>query len=211
MPIPDCTTGPQPSRTPGNIGTLKSKVMIWDNDPFWARPTQNLSWQFSKEMFEQTPEDITDVIFELGAAYLRPTYKYHDMFVCTLKPVTEITIGGETTVTSSEVDFVGSQESGVGQVAQPKLPGGIIYFINGNDSFNFIESGILTPGDPTTGKDIFPHQVWRQEGSLVTDRYKVLVHPSEYKIPLNELESILNSNISIPLAPITIGEIKHEI
>ena len=207
--LTDCIPGPQPSGIPANIGILKSKVMVWDNDPFWARPTQILSWQFSQACSEQIQESVTDVIFELGAAYLRPTFKHHDMFICTLNPRKNIepTTGelGATTA-NTEVDFVGSQESGVGQIAQSRLPGGVIYVANGEDSFDVITREFQA-ADSTTGKDIFPHQVWRYEGSIVRDAYKVLIHPSEYQIPLNELESIINNEVSTPLAPITLEEI----
>lgn len=128
MPVPKCNTGLQPSRIPGNIGTLKSKVIVWDHDPFWARPTQIMSWPFTKSTAQQMQEVVPDAVFEAGAALLRPTFKHHDMFVCTLNPnkiIPPPIVGPPapgTTTANDQVDFVGSPESGVGHIAQPRMP-----------------------------------------------------------------------------------------
>jgi hypothetical protein len=205
MPIPNCDTGLQPSRIPGNIGTLKSKIMIWDHDPFWARPTQIMSWPFSKDTARQMQEVVPDAIFEMGTAFLRPALKHHDMFVCTLNPnKEEPEIEGPpapgTTSANSQVDFVGSSESGVGQIAQPRMPGGAIYKCNGGkdeDECQITVDGTpVTASDPSTGRDIFPHQVWRHRGSLLNG--EVLIHPSDYQKSLPELKAAAEDEIDIP-------------
>lgn len=198
MAISSCSTGLQPSRIPGNIGSLKSKVLVWDHDPFWARPTQNSSWHFSKSTEEQMKDSVPDAIFELGGAFLRPVFKHHDMFVCTLNsgkssPSTSRDLPGATTA-NKEVDFVGSPESGVGQIAKDRMPGGVIFNCNGGNNATDcsvdVDGETVTASDPTTGRDIFPHQVWKHIGSILDNR--VLIHPSEYQIPLNDLRSIKN-------------------
>ena len=200
MPIADCRTGRQPSRIPGNIGTLKSKVMIWDHDPFWARPTQIYSFPFSQATGEQMRESAPDIQFEVGGAFLRPTFRHHDMFVCTLNPDRDTTNGevaapGETTI-NPEVDFVGSVESGVGLIAAPRMPRGNIFKCDGGIGGGICEEEIdgetVNAADETTGKSIFSHQVWRHEGSLFRDN--PLIHPSEYQKPLSELKAARNSD-----------------
>lgn len=202
MAIPDCRTGRQPSRIPGNIGTLKSKVVVWENDPFWARPTQIYSWPFSQAMSEQMREVSPDIQFELNAAFLRPTLRHHDMFVCTLNQgrVTDADDTGSsapgTTSINPEVDFVGTEESGVGLIAARRMPGGDVYNCDGGvggDDCNVQINGATVPArDETTGKSIFSHQVWRHQGSLFDSR--VLIHPSEYQKPLSEIRAARNQD-----------------
>ncbi len=201
MPTPNCRTGPQPSRIPGNIGTLKSKVMIWDHDPFWARPTQIYSFPFSKATGEQMREPAPDIQFEVGSAFLRPTFRHHDMFVCTLNTDKEPEEAGEgvapgTTTINPQVDFVGSVESGVGLIATPRMPGGDIYECNGGIGGETCEVEVdgvtVNAADETTGKSIFSHQVWRHEGSLF--RETPLIHPSEYQRPPSEIKEARNTD-----------------
>ena len=183
----DCSTDErQPSRIPGNIGTLNSRVMVWDHDPLWARATQNYSWPFSKATGEQHKDTVPSLLFEIGDALLTPVYKPHDMFVCTINPqkaaeTAEDEVGppnpGVTTAHPG-VDFVGSPESGVGEVARPKMPGGDLFECSGVPCLNT---------DPTTGRDIFPHQVWKYVGSLLNPT--VFVHPSEYPKLLAEYQN----------------------
>lgn len=190
----------QPSRIPGNIGTLNSKVVIWDHDPFWARASQMNSWQFSKENEIQSPFDEPKIVYEVGGAFLMPIYKPHDMFVCTINPkktaefeAAQHDVGpnpeeegppapapapGETTADPG-VDFIGSPESGVGEVARSKLPGGHIFECNGRPP--------CLNTDRSTGRDMFPHQVWRYIGSLLNPL--VLIHPSEYSSIFDEIQN----------------------
>ncbi|KKL19210.1 hypothetical protein LCGC14_2467770, partial [marine sediment metagenome] len=203
MPVPNCNTGRQPSRIPGNIGTLKSKVMIWDHDPFWARPTQIYSFPFSQATGEQMRESAPDIQFEVGAAFLRPTFRHHDMFVCTLNRDKDLTGGfsslDETTI-NPEVDFVGSVESGVGLIAARRMPGGDIFECDGGDGGDQtsdsvcaieVNGEVIPTADETTGKSIFSHQVWRHEGSIFNSR--PLIHPSEYQKPSSELLILRNT------------------
>lgn len=195
MAVPDCKTGLQPSRIPGNIGTLNSRVMVWEHDPFWARATQIYSYPFTKATGEHLKESISEAEFRVGAAFLKASYKHHDMFVCTINPnlAKEQDSGvvgppdPSVTTKALGVDFVGAEESGVGLFAQPKMPGGDIYECDG------VQQSVTLPLDcsridPTTGKSMFVHQVWRHEGSLFT--HLVPIHPSEYgSKELSELQN----------------------
>ena len=208
MPRPDCTTGRQPSRIPGNIGTIKSKVMIWQHDPLWARPTQIYSWPFSQAMSDQMREVVPDVQFELNAVMLRPTLRHHDMFVCTLNQEKGAIVEDENSQTSSinpEVDFVGTPESGVGLIASRRMPGGDVYECDGgaggdqtSDSVCAVElpnGEVVNAADETTGRSIFCHQVWKHTGSLLSS--EVLIHPSEYQKPLSELQQAKQNSVTM--------------
>lgn len=193
-----CNYSPQPSTIPGNIGIIKSKAIVWGHDPFWARATQNMSWQFNEDTAKQLKETVPEVVFQAGAGILKPLYKHHDMFICTQNFGRLESNGGgagpgfvnpvnpnATTTVDPSVDFVGSAESGVGLVAADRLPGGKIYDCNGGANisnpgpcFVDVNGEQIAALDPTTGKDIFPHQVWKHVGNLFD--HTVLIHPSEY-------------------------------
>lgn len=208
----DCNSGPQPSRIPGNIGTLNSKVMVWDHDPFWARPSQHNTFIFSKAMSEQLEERLPDIRFELGGAFLRPVFKHHDMFVCTRNENRRKLDGDNRTEREKSfedsidpsVDFVGSPESGVGAIAQSRLPGGKIFECDGGKSENQTSDGpcavisgdeTLVFSDATTGKSIFSHQVWKHVGSIFSS--DILVHPSEYQLAFSQLQKASDDSITI--------------
>ncbi len=186
----NCRTGLPPSRIPGNIGTLNSEVVIWDHDPFWARATQMYSWPFSKSTGQQQKENVPEALFEIGSAILKPIYKPHDMFICTINPKKAEEEGvagppapGETTANPG-VDFVGGPESKV-TTGRSKMPGGHIFECNGRN--NLVTDPPCVNIDPTTGKDIFSHQVWRYIGSLLDPL--VIVHPSEDGKPLSQIQN----------------------
>ena len=44
---------PPASAIPGNIGIINAKVVIWDHDPFKARPHQNIGFPFSNLVPDQ--------------------------------------------------------------------------------------------------------------------------------------------------------------
>lgn len=173
-----CSVGPTQnpaSAVAGNIGKVVSKVMVWDHDPFLARPTQQTGFTFSQDTAEALQDPTAGVQFELGTVFLKPTYVPHDMFVAT-RNANAPSIGGEEVATRG-LDFVGSPESGVGQVAIDKMPGGTTYDV-----------GHFT--NPNVGEDIFPHQLWIYEGSLL--KRGVPVHPSEYSSDLSEIQNAQN-------------------
>jgi len=187
-----CDAGPQPSGIPGQIGTLRSKVLVWDHDPMSARPHQVFSWPFSASTNTQMPNEVPTAFFELGAVLLTPNFKRHDMFVGTLPSgfnVEEARLSveaGESNLTESSL--VGSPESGVGQIAQDKMPGGRIYLCNGGEGATDEEDNPCDSGsDPDTGRDIWPHQVWIHGGSLFS--FEILIHPHEYQLPFSQLVS----------------------
>lgn len=225
----DCNTNipGQPSRIPGNIGTLNSKVMIWEHDPFWARAQQVYSWSFSQKGEDQNENPTPNAVYEAGSAYLKPIYKQHDMFVCSINPLkASVSTFGPPDPTQAKiadgVDFVGATDSGVGSIAQSKMPGGKIFNCNGGGN---TEKG--TPEDPgpcfrriarfvprqgaaidlvpdfdtDEGKDIFSHQVWKIAGNLFDPT--VLMHPSEYDLTIGELQQRNNFSLGkLATAPI---------
>lgn len=208
-----CNFSPQPSAVAGNIGIVKAKVMVWDHDPFWGRATQNSSWLFSGETAKQMRETVPEAHFEAGAAILRPIFRHHDMFICTQNAARAEANGGgagpgfinpvnpnATTSVDPSVDFVGSVDSGVGAIAGDRLPGGKIYECNGGlnsdnpgPCFVDVNGESVRTKDPTTGKDIFPHQVWKHIGNMFDST--VLIHPSEYNgVSLSQLQSARATN-----------------
>ncbi len=200
-----CVGGPQPSAIPGNIGTLNSKVMVWDHDPIWARPTQIMSWPFSKETGEQLDEPVLNIEFEANGAFLKPVYVNHDMFVCTRNSDLDLRTGSpadadDKTTIDPTVDLVGGPLSGVGHLAESKLPGGNIFECDANRSGSGkctiededIGATVVLPIDPTTGKSMFSHQLWKHIGNIFSN--KVFVHPSEYN--KNSEDSVINKRIT---------------
>jgi len=198
-----CEVGPdQPaaSSVAGNIGTLRAKVEIWENDPFHARPNQITTFPFSHLVPEQLPDTAPGLDWLMDNAFLKPIYQPHDMFICSYNPDIEQEFinptGDFDSRTSGEhtlkgmaryLDFVGSVASNKGKIAGPKLPGGEIYESNG--FVNPTDSG--TSGNdqtiliPNSGMDVFPHQVWLHIGSIF--KRGVAIHPSEYVKPLDEI------------------------
>ncbi len=185
----------------GNIGRVRAQVLVWDHDPFLARPHQQLAYPFTKSASLQIESVQQSVLFEAGAALLKPRKILHDMFVATRRVSVTENEDGEK---SSNVvyDFVGSIESGVGSVAKSRLPesvsgDGFEYKCNGRKAKRTIT--LIPPStkiectdeieNPRIGKDIFPHQVWIHFGSLF--RQGVPLHPSEYKKSMSALEALL--------------------
>lgn len=177
---------PAVSAIPGNIGIVKAKVIVWDHDPFLSRPHQEMRFPFTQFTSTKT-ENSADINVVAGAAYLHPQLIMHDMFIATINPNLcggfENPGGGQTSI-NSEFDFVGSSRSGVGQIAESAMPGGVDYETDQPEIP--LPEGIPGPPTPATianpntrwGRDIFPHQVWIHLGSLL--KKGVAVHPSEY-------------------------------
>lgn len=170
------------SGIPGNIGIVVAKVKIWDHDPFLARPHQQYSFPFSNATAQQLEAVVNDIQFQAGAAFLRPVFILHDMFVGTKKPTgTEDENGASVTV--FDLDLVGSPASGVGGNAKSRLPGGEDYEGNGYRTVN----GERFLWNPRVGRDIFYHQLWLHVGSLL--KRGVPIHPSEYALTLSERDA----------------------
>jgi len=121
------------SSVAGNIGTVRAKVEIWENDPFYARPNQVTSFPFSNLVPDQVPDDSPGLEWLLNSAYLKPIYQPQDMFVCTYNPdlkqafVNPSNGASILTGNAKNLDFVGSKTSERGQIAGPRLPGGHVY------------------------------------------------------------------------------------
>ena len=80
---------------PGNIGTLMASVVIYDHNPFWARPHQNLVYPFSEaagaQIAKKNPEDKNNVVFNSGgdACLNWERDLRYSNFVATVKTTTE--------------------------------------------------------------------------------------------------------------------------
>lgn len=201
----------------GNIGIVNAKVTIWDHDPFYARPLQKLTYPFTQDAQQQIKTSISGLSFEANAAFLKPKYIPQDMFVATkIQTGTrdEPTETGVRQVPVFGLDFVGSRSSGVGAIAEQRLPPS-----TGVEGKEYTANGYFPVDLPTSdnynwriGKDIFPHQVWVYIGNIF--RNAVPVHPSEYSINDSELiaiKSIQNPDEarSCPPQNWTIEEIKN--
>lgn len=182
---PDYSTKATGNDVAGSIGIVRAKVSIWDHDPLIARPQQRLTFQMSEELRIQLPIDPPGVVFETGAAILQPQFPVQDMFIATKK--LETSSAGAVSFTQPVLDFVGATQSGVGQLATKRLPGGDDYERNGDIVVGTIDGEPVfnpTP-DPWIGRDIFPHQVWLHVGNLL--KRGVVKHPSEYHLSISEL------------------------
>jgi hypothetical protein len=70
------------SAVAGNIGIVKARVMVWDHDPFEARATQVTSLPMSGMAAQRIDPSISqNVMFEAGAAMLKPEFKPDHMLV----------------------------------------------------------------------------------------------------------------------------------
>lgn len=196
------------SGIPGNIGIVKCKAVVWDHDPFLARPPQTFSFPFSSKTKDQMPEAAENMQFEAGAGFLKGTGRLQDMFVCTenqdFEQFSSSSISSSSTDNvNSLIDLVGSEASGNGKAAWDYLPGGNIYECDGgrtvtnNDGGeatypsacykdvpaespdgNLIETKSVPIIDKLTGKSLFPHQLWVHIGNLFDPL--IYRHPSEY-------------------------------
>lgn len=166
------------SEIPGNIGTLKAKIQVWDHDPVLARPNQEIYFPINRNAFNQSDKkDIKDVVLDpTGAGILRPIFEHNDMFVAAEDDNLQQSPNG--------YDFVGIGPSRSGQLTSDKLPGGTQY-----------ESGFGVPGDPELFVDRskyqaeFPHDVWIMDGSLLDDNTYIL--PRQYN---DQFGQILSEN-----------------
>lgn len=206
------------SSVAGQIGTVRAKVEIWENDPFLARPNQITSFPFSNLVSDQVPDSSPNLEWMLNSAYLKPRYSPHDMFVCTYNPALEdefVNPSNGSSILSGEakkLDFVGSKACNSGQIAGPRLPGGETYENDGvSDSTVATTLSVPIPTiryQPNTGKHIFPHQLWIHIGSLL--KRGVAIHPSEYSKPLANIiatKSIETTEVA-PCNGFTIDEIE---
>ncbi len=166
---------PPASAIPGNIGIARAKCVIWDNDPLLARPNQFYTFPFSKATGEQLQDKNNKAQFETGAVTLKPQFEIHDMWVHTKRLTGSRVIGeGDSAISvpTFELDPVPCEEA----LADGRLPG------SGPNSLYERDGKIPDENDKvdkTTGKSIFPHQVWLHIGNLFKN--VVVLHPSEYK------------------------------
>lgn len=167
---------PPVSAVPGNIGTVRVKALVWDHDPFLARPHQHLTFPFSQEASEQIREKPPGLKFELGSAFLNPLNRTSNMFIATKNTVQNSVVEG--------LDFVGAANSSTGKEAEKYLPGGEVF-----------EAGDK-PATPDVGPSVFPHQLWIYTGSLIKNG--VPIHPSEYDKDITETKASQNIIAELP-------------
>ncbi len=186
-----CSVGPNQepaSSVAGNIGTVRAKVEIWENDPFYARGHQTYSFPFSRLVPEQLADDVPGIEWAIDSAYLKPIYEPQDMYICTYNPDLKDTFVNpspdeqEYTV-HDKLDFVGAASCIYGKIASDRLPGGFTY----NTQLVPFEGEGPPYLDELTGRDIFPHQVWLHIGNIF--KRGVPKHPSEYDARLDDIQA----------------------
>jgi len=146
----------------GNIGLLRSKVEIYEHNPFWARPYQNFSFPFSKaagaELLKNEKEK-PKVNFTFGNAMLNhiPEKRWNNFIAVEKDGKLDISRGLKN---YPDVDTL--------------LPGGAIY-----------EQSKKNSQEKEAGDDnyvLFKHFLWLQESSSVFYDTTVMP-PSDYSTP----------------------------
>lgn len=181
-----CKVGPlqeHASAVAGNIGIVRSKITVWEHDPLQGRPFQQTTYPLSQAASDQMRETINNAEFQINSVFLKPIHEIHDTWLAAFKP-TGIFEGTETEDPSDdreifELDFVKPKSDN----ARSRLPGGTIYARNGQPEGDI-------KGDDTTGRDIFPHQVWTHVGSLL--KRSIPEYPSEYELPVSSVKNYQN-------------------
>ena len=155
---------PAASAVPGNIGIVRAKVLIWDNDPLFGRPHQRTEYPFSentRQQLDDKTKTAPNAEFEAGAVFLKPRYDVHNLWLATVKwtgeegePTEVNTPSGTVTQRGSriyELDFLdpnGSQKE---------------HYPNSDPNSAYSRNGEVADAngkkDPTTGRDIFDHQI----------------------------------------------------
>lgn len=133
------------SAIPGNIGTVRAQVIVWDHDPFMARPHVNLTFPFNQQAGrEETNEK--NVEFIGGALSLKPIYVYESTTIRVLKVVDNIPEA------MNVYEFVGDLQSGDAGPNKDYLPGGSkfvgVYEVN-HDNQVWDHIGSLFRSSPT--------------------------------------------------------------
>lgn len=146
-----CNPGTRGGALPANIGVVKSQVLIWDHDPFCARPNQNLSYPLSAAIEGRKVDSNLD--FYLDSLTLKGDTAPQNMFVAAVKTtITEKGTGDKKEVTKTqEIDYV-----------RPISP--VVKYLPGGHNYN---------------KSEFAHRLWIHTGSLYKN--KVVLYPSEYE------------------------------
>jgi len=165
------------SQVAGQIGTVKARVLLWDHDPFMARPNQMVSFPITRQVQGQFQgkkgkADLSGLQFFSDSAALEPSLKKRDMFVYTVNEVAE----GATLL-----DFVHESPAVSSSLANRKSLGGDLY----SGVFENPVDALLaeTMEKPEILKGMFPHRTWRYIGSLLDAN--VYLHPSQYADPGN--------------------------
>lgn len=183
-----CQVGPaqeHASDIPGNIGTVRAQVQVWDHDPLQGRPFQQTSFPFSQATADQMREKVNNAEFQINSVFLKPIYEIHDTWLASIKPTGRFA-GTETPEPEDDREiFVLDFAKPKSDAGRARMPGGAVYARNGRPSTD----GQIK-GDDTTGRDIFPHQVWLHVGSLL--KKAIPQHPSEYELPTSSVKNYQN-------------------
>lgn len=152
------------SSVAGNIGKVRARVLVWDHDPFMARPHNHMGFTFNKQSGREAKSKQEDekLEFAFDSMFLRPNYSPQNMFVCTdkLDPA-----GGSGQV----FDYVSSSESGEISPATDYLPPSA--------------GGSENKHKPQQ----FQHELWVHVGNLFKSR--PTLHPSEYQKSISETDA----------------------
>ena len=189
---------PPASAIPGNIGIVRAKVMIWENDPFYARGHHVTAFPFSNLLSGQIDADMRGISFSLNSAHLTPLFHMHDMYICTFNKHLSVPLSvGDKAETNEFIDLVGAPTCESGKRASDRLPGGYTYNTEYEiQKLNFVE--LNAPEQSVlclnTGKNVFPHQLWIHIGNIF--KMGVPRHPSEYGWPLDIVKSFRGTAFS---------------
>lgn len=150
------------SAIPGNIGIARAKVLVWDHDPFKARPNQTVTLAMSSVMKERIDNSFSPgILFEAGAAVLQPVYNPQPMLIAAIYPA----------YTSKTV----------------KYPPGLDWVYPGPPTSNRALQEYQNSADLYKTGTKFPNMnTWIHTGSLFEE--KVWLYPSEYNSP--DLDSL---------------------
>jgi len=171
---------------PGNIGLLKSKISIYEHNPFWARPYQNITFPFTElagaeitsdphyewdhRPNEKNTKDKQNVVFQFGQAFLQPLNLRFCNFVATIHDTTQLIGRSVPGQVVRKLDIVKGMKSS--SIIASNLPNS-----DPNSVYNSPNRVV-----PSRGKYNFPHLLFIYEGSAIYNT--TIMNPSEYATPI---------------------------
>jgi hypothetical protein len=191
------------SGMPGNIGTLKARIVVWDHDPLVARANQVRSYGFPQQGQDESKIICKHIEFNPdGSVSLKPLFIPDDMFVAAWSPRLEKAQkeGRPFGMPEYWLEYVGTEQAPTSVLVADKLPGGTVFY---KGCYETPKKGSTT-GETTCdesesmryhiGVNYFSHQLWIHIGSLLDP--KVYVYPSEYNVPIEDMSVIRDADES---------------